>query len=258
MPLPKELKRFFEKLQRAEKRLLLLDYDGTLSPFVEDRDKAYPYDGVVPRLQKLVDSETTRTVVVTGRAIEHIKPLLKLERLPEIFGSHGWEHLTPDGEYHLKDAAAELQGGMEKALQYISENNLEKYLEKKPASLAIHFRGVKESEALDIKAKMLYNWKRIIKTVPLIFSEFDGGLELKYPGFNKGDVVNTILKDYPVNPTAAYLGDDLTDEDAFRALPENAVGILVRPEYRETSADFWIKPPDELLMFLDRWMQNDR
>jgi trehalose 6-phosphate phosphatase len=151
-----------------------------------------------------------------------------------------------------------MKSGLAEAQQYIRDNNLGDYLEKKPVSLAIHFRGIKEIKALEIKEKISHNWERIITKFPLVYSEFDGGLELKFPGFNKGDVVSTILADYPVNPSAAYLGDDLTDEDAFKALPENALGILVRPEYRETAANTWIKPPDELLEFLDQWLANGR
>lgn len=258
MPLPNELERFFEKLPAIEKRLLMLDYDGTLSPFVKERDRAFPYDGVVPRLQRLVDSKSTRTVIVTGRAIEHIKPLLKLERLPEIYGSHGWEHFTPRGGYTLKEADPKMTEGIKTALEYIEKNGLTKYLEKKPASLAIHFRGIESGKALDIKEKILHNWNNIINTYSLTFSEFDGGLELKFPGFTKGDVVREITRDFPADSAAVYLGDDLTDEDAFKALPENGIGILVRPEHRETSANFWIKPPAELLSFLDRWLRNDK
>lgn len=258
MSLPNELEQFFEKLPQAEKRLLMLDYDGTLSPFVPDRNRAFPYEGVIPRLQRLVDSKSTRTVIVTGRAVEHIKPLLKLERLPEIFGSHGWEHFSPHRGYKIEEADPEMQKGMSEALQYIRENNLENYLERKPVSLAIHFRGVNRVKALEIREKISHNWDRITNDFPLVYSEFDGGLELKFPGYNKGDVVKTIMADYPADTAAAYLGDDLTDEDAFVALPEKALGILVRREYRETSANIWIKPPDDLLLFLDRWLQNDR
>jgi trehalose-6-phosphatase len=51
----------------------------------------------------------------------------------------------------------------------------------------------------------------------------------------------------------AYLGDDLTDEDAFRALKGKGLSVLVRKESRTTEADCWLKPPDELLDFLKKW-----
>jgi len=52
---------------------------------------------------------------------------------------------------------------------------------------------------------------------------------------------------------AAYLGDDTTDEDAFKAIRGRGIGVLVRPQFHATAADFWLKPPEELLEFLERW-----
>jgi trehalose-6-phosphatase len=53
-----------------------------------------------------------------------------------------------------------------------------------------------------------------------------------------------------------YLGDDLTDEDAFRALPADGVGVLVREQYRPTAADFWVVPPEGLLKLLSRFLSE--
>ncbi|MEW5924967.1 MAG: hypothetical protein AB1746_13365, partial [Candidatus Zixiibacteriota bacterium] len=62
---------------------------------------------------------------------------------------------------------------------------------------------------------------------------------------------------FSFNCPTAYLGDDMTDEDAFSALPDSALSVLVRPEYRETKARKWIRPPEELLEFFDRWIEAD-
>jgi trehalose-6-phosphatase len=52
----------------------------------------------------------------------------------------------------------------------------------------------------------------------------------------------------------AYLGDDQADEEAFRALQNRGLRILVRPEWRETAADVWLRPPEELVDFLFQWL----
>jgi trehalose-6-phosphatase len=83
---------------------------------------------------------------------------------------------------------------------------------------------------------------------------FDGGLELRAPGKNKGDAVNAILAETGPGVPAAYLGDDQTDEDAFRAIKGKGLAILVRPELRPTLADVWLRPPDELGRFLRDWL----
>jgi trehalose 6-phosphate phosphatase len=62
----------------------------------------------------------------------------------------------------------------------------------------------------------------------------------------------------PLGPdtAVAYLGDDRTDEDAFMALRGRGLAVLVRPDLRATAAEVWIRPPDELLLFLQRWEQS--
>ena len=65
--------------------------------------------------------------------------------------------------------------------------------------------------------------------------------------------MKAVLSETPEGSAVAYLGDDITDEDAFRAVKPRGLGVLVRPELRETAADIWIRPPDELLSFLRHW-----
>jgi trehalose-6-phosphatase len=68
--------------------------------------------------------------------------------------------------------------------------------------------------------------------------------------------VLTVQAELEAGIPIACLGDDRTDEDAFRALRDcsQAITVLVRPEWRETEAKAWIKPPLELLDFFDRWV----
>ena len=87
--------------------------------------------------------------------------------------------------------------------------------------------------------------------------EFDGGLELRALGHNKHHAVKTVLSETPGDSVVAYLGDDLTDEDAFAAVKiAHGLAVLVRSEPRSTRADLWIQPPEELVVFLDRWREH--
>jgi len=251
------IENFFRRLSQAECRLLLLDYDGTLAPFRIERDQAFPYPGVENRLNRIISREKTRLFIISGRAIADLKPLLKLKKYPEIWGSHGREKLSADGKYSLLEMDEEQKNGLEIAANFILENNLNDYLERKPVSLAIHFRGLEKNKILELKDKITDNWNRLEREYNLTYSKFDGGLELKIPGFDKGSVVKNILAGFSHPCLTAYLGDDLTDEDAFKVLPETALSILVRPDFRETAATAWIKPPEELIEFLDRWIKID-
>jgi trehalose-6-phosphatase len=62
-----------------------------------------------------------------------------------------------------------------------------------------------------------------------------------------------VLSETAGDGAIAYLGDDLTDEDAFAAVKPRGLAVLVRPELRETEADVWLQPPRELVAFLKRW-----
>jgi trehalose-phosphatase len=70
--------------------------------------------------------------------------------------------------------------------------------------------------------------------------------------------VAQILSQEPDDTPVAYLGDDLTDEDAFVAIGNRGYSILVLSEVRESSARFWLRPPDELLEFLDAWIATSQ
>ena len=98
-------------------------------------------------------------------------------------------------------------------------------------------------------------WSRLARIDGLRLREFDGGLELDVAAANKGSVVEALFAELGPETVMAVLGDDRTDEDAFVALGGRGLAVLVRPELRETAADLWIEPPQELLQFLARWAE---
>ena len=71
---------------------------------------------------------------------------------------------------------------------------------------------------------------------------------------DKGDAVRAFLSEINPETPVAYLGDDATDESAFQAMQGRGLTILVRPTWRETAAQLWLQPPDELLDFLGLWL----
>ncbi len=245
---------FLARLGSARRRVLMLDYDGTLAPFQLDPLTAEPYPGVRESLDRIMAADHTHLVVVSGRWTRDLVPLLGLKRRPELWGSHGWERLHSSGEYQT----ARIDEGALKSLlaadDWIHEIEAKGgRCERKPASLAVHWRGLGNGQVADIREVMLANWRLQELHEFLTWHDFDGGIELRAPGRNKGDVVREVLGEPDAHCTAAYLGDDLTDEDAFKAMAGRGVSLLVRPQYRPTAADFWIRPPEELLEFLTTW-----
>jgi trehalose-phosphatase len=86
--------------------------------------------------------------------------------------------------------------------------------------------------------------------------DFDGGVELRPSGWDKGQTIRLLRSEHPAGAAVAFAGDDLTDEDAFQALGAAGLSVLVRSELRPTAADIWLRPPDELLDFLQNWTRS--
>jgi len=250
------LEAFFEKLARAPRALLILDYDGTLAPFHPDPQQAVPYPGVRPALDRLMVETDTRLVIVSGRWSRDLRPLLNLKRMPELWGIHGWERCLPDGHCETATLPVPALQALAEADTWIGEIRARGGRpEFKPASLAIHWRGLAPDAIEEIRSLVTSNWQLTARDRGLELHPFDGGLELRVPGRNKGDAVRTLQREMP-DAVTAYLGDDFTDEDAFQALRGNALGILVRPQARPSAAPLWLQPPEDLLEFLTRWIET--
>ncbi|MEW5924255.1 MAG: trehalose-phosphatase, partial [Candidatus Zixiibacteriota bacterium] len=161
---------FFIRLSQAESGLLMLDYDGTLAPFRVERDQAFPYPGVESRLDRIIERGKTGIVIISGRAIADLKPLLNLRKYPEMWGSHGWEVLTAEGDYHLLPADENARRGLVKAENFIRDNGFAEHVEVKPVSLAIHYRGVEIHKLLAMKDIISNNWNSLTTEHNLTFS----------------------------------------------------------------------------------------
>lgn len=254
-PIPGLTASFWDLVKVAPAPLLMLDYDGTLAPFVTDRDLAVPYPGIERLLERILADGRCHLVIVTGRAVEDIPRLLSLDPLPEIWGCHGWERRLPDASIRRLELPDEARRALKLAWRWGHSAGLDKRLEEKPFSVAVHWRGLEAKARDDLQAQAEDSWGVLAAQGGLDLHPFDGGLELRCPGRNKGDVVQDLLAEAPADTLAVYLGDDLTDEDAFQALGPNGQGILVRQEYRRTAAAHWLQPPEQLLDFLQTWVR---
>ncbi|MBD3170331.1 MAG: trehalose-phosphatase [candidate division Zixibacteria bacterium] len=251
-----KLEKLFEEITSSPESVLFLDYDGTLAPFRIQRDKAVPYPGIRELLNGIIKKSKSRVVIISGRWTRDLIPLLNLDEKPEIWGSHGWERFYPDGRYEIAEMDEKALKGLADADKIIEDLKLTPWCEQKPGSLAIHWRGMNDKDIEILRERLLPLLNPIAFDSGLTVKEFDGGLELRVPGRDKGDAVNTILGEMNEGIPTAYLGDDLTDEDAFNALKGRGYSILVRKEYRPTAADLWLKPPGELMSFLDQWLKR--
>jgi trehalose 6-phosphate phosphatase len=249
------LDQFFGRLDGSQTGALVLDYDGTLAPFCTDRRSAFPYPGVSRALFTIMRDGCTRVNIITGRPVEEIIPLLGIFPFPEIWALHGLQHLTPDGEcrtYPLSNPDLRILAEAETWLDYEGLRHLAEF---KTGSIAVHWRALPEQDAVVVAERVRQAWGSLATKSRMALLEFDGGIELRPDWPNKAEAVRTIQQELEPGVPVAYLGDDRTDEEAFYVLKDSsqALTVLVRPEYQETNAKAWIKPPKELLEFLERW-----
>ena len=250
------LNEFFRSFASAASPVLLLDYDGTLAPFRVDRFKARPWAGVPELLTRIQDEGRTRIVVVTGRPAAEIVALLGLQPPPEVWGLHGSERLHPNGRRDLEQLPPAIRQKLDALRAELRRDSAGGLLEEKPNAVAMHWRGVAPQKARVIAAKTRALFAPLAHMNGLMLLEFAAGLELR-AGRDKGHAVETVLREKPGGRPfpAAFLGDDVTDEAAFRAIKGRGLGVLVRRNQRESAADIWLRPPAELREFLMRWLE---
>lgn len=205
---------------RPGRPLLLLDYDGTLAPIVPDPASAYPHPQVPELLRQLIDRGIP-LYVVTGRRVEDLARLLPVPRLP-VVGVHGLEEGEVGGPVrrHLPQGAAEALEAVRCRLPPIPGLRVE----DKGLSLALHYRGLPDEEAAE---RALTRWA---SHLPEGLEALAGKkvLEVRPRGAGKGEAVRALAGRHP-GRIPVYLGDDLTDEQAFLALGSRAVTVKVGP-----------------------------
>ena len=251
---------FLQAVSLAPQSLLMLDFDGTLAPFQKDRRKAFPYRGITSLLEEILELGKIRVVIVSGRDATEIIPLLGVEPHPEVWGLHGLQRVKTDGSVEISTLDDLTLTALDLADDWLVSQQLQHTAELKAGSIAVHWRGLHGSEAEEIDRGVLRGWTDIAKEYGLDLLHFDGGVEIRSKQANKGSVVRTLLAEMKPSIPAAYLGDDTTDEEAFTAINDVRVNdarlsILVRPVWRPTAAQLWLRPPAEVLEFLMRWLE---
>lgn len=254
LPGPSVLEGFFEQLRRAQRQALFLDYDGTIAPFTMARERAYPYPTLVELIDCIQATTATRTVLVSGRRAHDLEALLRLQIRPEIWGTHGRERLLPDGTYEVRAADPLALRALAEADAWMEAQGWGDRMEPKAGATALHWRGLPKEQAQEMSQRLRVALSDLCREAGLRVRDFSGGVEVDVGGTNKGDAIDTVLSEMGRGTVAAYLGDDLTDEDAFRAIRGRGLGVLVQPHPRPTSAAVWLTPPDGVSQFLNEWL----
>lgn len=236
---------FGQKLAACRRAVLFFDYDGTLAPLVPDRDNARPFPGVREALERLLAIKHCRTVLVSGRRVLELQPLLQ-SRLPfEAWGSHGGEHLRATGQLEMAPISEKAREGLRLAAEKITGLLEEHAIERKPSSVAAHLSSVNAELVPQYLTELDELWEPVAEEFGLELLDFHEGMEIRVPGINKSRAIYTVLSEEPKDAVTAYIGDDVTDEDAFRALGEQGHTLLIGREKRPSAAKWLLsEKPD--------------
>lgn len=243
---------FWLRVAAAPARLLMLDYDGTLAPFTEQRLEARPLPRARALLVRIASESATRVVIVSGRrALEVVDLLGPLDAT--IVGEHGWERYHPHHGLEQRPLpepmARALQHGLDLARQIGAPD-----LERKRCSLVLHTRSLRPADSAAITHAMWQVWTDLAHASGLRLERIHGGLELRAPQRSKGDVVCEWTRGGATPAFAVFIGDDQTDEDAFRAIEPGGVGIRVGSDNAATSASAVLGSCADVVEFLHTWL----
>lgn len=210
----------------AASRLILLDYDGTLVPFASNINAAAPDPQLLGLLDRLCSDPRNDVVITSGRPAATLQQWLGHLGL-EFIAEHGAWSRTENGDW-VKAANLDNKWKPEirKVLDLFVSKTPGSNVEDKHFSLAWHYRNVEEQLGT-IRAKCLINdLKHFLSDWGLQILQGDKVVEIKSVSVNKGKAAEQWLqqKDYDF---VMAVGDDDTDEDTFKALPEEAVTIKV-------------------------------
>ncbi len=239
--------------------LLFLDYDGTLVKFKKRPEFAVPTRRVIRLLEKLKGNNSVSVTIITGRPLDQIRDMAGVPGI-NYSASHGQQMRMADGDTFEWEKARKA-GPLIKRIKSAAEKELHGIsgilIEDKKTSLAVHYRKVGRKDVPGIKSSVTKLFKKLNSGGILGMIEGSDVMEIRPRGWDKGKAVKMIMKRY--RPSAViYIGDDTTDEDAFRALRSNvhAITIWVRNgSKRQTYACYSLKDPEEVLGFLD-WLSS--
>ncbi len=245
--------RFWDIISLRQSKLLALDYDGTLAPFHVNRMEARPLKGIPELLRKISLREDTTLAVISGRPLDELEMLLKPWK-GIMIGSHGFEKRYCSGQVFIKKISLRQQEGLSHAHTLALDRGMEAHIEKKPASIAFHTRGAEKRLAVRLEGEIAAEWTGIASRCSLEVRKFKGGVEVLARGWNKGDALEELLRDEPKETFCVYIGDNSTDEDAFRRIRSSGIGIRVGNRETPTAARGLLPDIPAVKGFLDAWV----
>jgi len=230
---------------RLPRPALFLDMDGVLAPLAETPDAVVPHPERTAALRALADRLHGRVAIISGRTIAEIDRIAEAASA-SASGVHGLERRRADGSLDRIEASPAVRDAVA-AFEAFARTRPGVIVEDKAVSAGLHYRGAPaEADAALALARALAD------RTGLTLQAGNLVVELKTPGTSKGTALNAFMLEPPfAGAVPVMLGDDLTDEDGFRAAEAlGGFGVLVGPP-RETAARYGLPGVGAVLKWLN-------
>jgi len=245
---PYRYRYLFDHLKEISKDniFLFLDYDGTITPIVKSPDKAVLSDDMRILIMRL--KEKMSVAIISGRCLEDIKRLVNIQDIIYA-GNHGaeiWDGSKLVVSPQLGDNKSILEKIIKEMKSTLSSVN-GVLIEEKGITASIHYRKVHSRDlgkVFDIFWSIADKYKDLFR-----ITSGKKVFEIRpYGIWNKGDAVKWIIKNFGKDKVPIYIGDDVTDEDAFKMLRGRGIGISVG---KSEESDYYLKSQKEVGKFLE-------
>ncbi len=218
--------RIADSYSKAARRLILLDYDGTLVPFNNNTASAIPDNMLLQLLEQLTADKRNKVVITSGRDYKTLNDWLGHLDLGMIAEHGAWYRNEARQWHNRRDLNNEWRSEVYNVMDVYARRTPGAYIEEKSYSLAWHYRRVEEGLG-ELRARGLTeDIKHLIADHGLQLLQGSKVIEIKSMAINKGKAAKRWLEQEQYDFILA-IGDDHTDEDTFKAMPHNAVTIKV-------------------------------
>ena len=230
---------------RFDRLALFLDMDGVLAPLAETPDAVGPVARRSAVLRRLDERLQGRLAIVSGRTLSEIDRISAAGPLAAS-GVHGLQRRRRDGSTVIAPASPGIAPAT-RALRAFQDEHPEVIVEEKGVSVGLHYRQASEVGEAALALARSVAAEHGLSVQPGVMV-----VELKTPGSDKGSAITAFMAEPPFQgATPVMLGDDLTDENAFRAATTlGGFGVLVGP-MRETLASHGLATVDAVLSWLE-------
>lgn len=237
----------YQNYLQAEKRLLLLDYDGTLVPYSKHPSLAVPEEAILSLLTTLAADDRNDVTIISGRDRSFLDKWFA--NIPiSLVAEHGAESRQKSGDWedHV-DFVQQWKEIIEPVMDLFTRRSPGSFIEEKRHTMVWHYRNVNPELGFIRSRELLDSLHHLVRNSNLQIIDGNKVIEVRMSGFDKGAVTKKFLERSTYDFVMA-IGDDKTDEDMFRAIAER--GYTIKIGQGHTTAQYYVSNQRDVLKIL--------